>query len=86
MKKILILLTLSILFVSCDSNSERINNKIELFKQPSHLSSLNYNIEIKKYLIKHRTNEISVDVLDSLLVLSDTKCDSIITDIVKKNY
>lgn len=86
MKKILILLTLSLLFISCDSNSERINTKIELLKQPSHLSSLNYNVEIKKYLIKHKTNEINVKSLDSLLILSDNKCDSIITDIVKKNY
>ena len=52
MKKILLSL-LSLLLVSCVSNTENVKSKTELLVATGHLSSLNYNVQIKKYLIKN---------------------------------
>jgi len=86
MKKILILLTLSILFVSCDFKSNNMRDKIELLQSVGSYSSLNYSIHIREYLIKHKTNEIDFNTLDSLLLVSDKECDSVIKTTVKKIY
>lgn len=84
MKKILLLLSLMTLF-GCDK-SEIKNERKGLLSSAGSISSLNYGIEIKKYLIKHDTTSISFDVLDSLRIVSNQRCDTIFSETIENAY
>lgn len=84
MKKFVILLSLITLF-GCD-NSEMKKGRKELLSSAGSISSLNYGIEIKKYLIKHDTTSISFDVLDSLRIVSTQRCDTIFSEMIENVY
>lgn len=74
---ILLLLMLSLL--SCGNDVEKKHDRKRLLHAVTDLSSLNYSVKIKKYLIKHNTNTISFAALDSIKVISDKECDTIMS-------
>ena len=86
MKKVMLLLVVMFGMMSCNDSKSAEQSKLDLLVTTADLSSLSYNVEIKRYLIKHQTNEISFKTLDSIRKISDKKCDSILSSGVEKVY
>ena len=86
MKKVILLLVVIFGMVSCHSSKEVKEARLGLLNSVNHLSSTSYSIEIEKYMIKHKTNTISLKSLDSIKVISDKKCYNIILSVVEKSY
>ena len=72
--------------ISCDSSNNVKEQKKSLLIATSHLSSTSYHVAIEEYLVKHHTNTIRFETLDSIREESDMKCDSIISTSVMKIY
>jgi hypothetical protein len=73
--------------VSCNRSKEAKEAKearLELLNSAAHLSSLSYSVEVKRYMVIHKTNTISIKSLDSLKVISDKKCNNIMLSVVEK--
>jgi len=86
MKKVILGLVVMFGMMSCNNSKSVQQSKLDLLVTTAEFSSLSYNVEVKRYLIKHQTNEISFKTLDSLRKISDKKCDSILSSGVKKVY
>lgn len=86
MKKVILLLVVMFGMMSCNNSENIKQRKIDLLTSASEMSSLNYTVTMRKYLIKHNTDVISFRVLDSLRHVSDKRCDSILSSGVEKVY
>ena len=86
MKKVMLLLVVMFGIMSCNNSDSVKQSKKEMLISTSEMSSLNYGVTIKTYLINHNTDSISFKVLDSIRKVSDKRCDSIISDGVDKVY
>jgi hypothetical protein len=86
MKKVMLLLVVMFGMMSCNNSESAKQAKVDLLTSASEMSSLNYTVTMRKYLIKHNTDVISFRVLDSLRHVSDKRCDSIISDGVDEVY
>jgi hypothetical protein len=86
MKKVMLLLVVMFGMMSCNNSESVKQGKIDLLISTSELSSLNYTVEIKRYMVKHQVNTIEFKILDSIRKVSDKRCDSIISDGVDKVY
>jgi hypothetical protein len=84
MKKVILLLVVIFGMVSCNRSKEVKEARLELLNSAAHLSSLSYSVEVKRYMVKHKTNTISFKSLDSLKVISDKKCNNIMLSVVEK--
>lgn len=84
MEKVILVLVIVLGMMSCNKSEYR-NNHLELLKSTSKLSSLSYNVTIRKYLKSHNTNCLSNKVLDSLEIVSNKECDSILETINRFN-
>jgi hypothetical protein len=94
MKKFLVFLTLASLLVitlqiidligNYDSDKKKSVTKMELLSAACKMSSLNYEIEIRRHLIKTKSNTIDKKDLDSIRLRSDKLCDSILSEGFKK--
>jgi hypothetical protein len=94
MKKFLVFLTLASLLVitlqiidligNYDSDKKKSVTKMELLSASCKMSSLNYEIEIRRHLIKTKSNTIDKKDLDSIRLRSDKMCDSILSEGFKK--
>jgi hypothetical protein len=98
MKKFLVFLTLASLLVitlqiidligNYDSDKKKSVTKMELLSAACKMSSLNYEIEIRRHLIKTKSNTIDKKDLrkdlDSIRLRSDKMCDSILSEGFKK--
>jgi hypothetical protein len=79
MKKVILLLVAMFGMVSFYNSVSPKQSKLDLLTSASEMSSLNYTVTMRKYLIKHNTDVISFRVLDSLRHVSDKRCDSILS-------
>jgi hypothetical protein len=86
MKKVMLLLVVMFGMMSCNDSESVKQSKKEMLIASSEMSSLNYDVTIKTYLINHNTDVISFEVLDSIRKVSDKRCDSIISSGVDKVY
>lgn len=86
MKQTLLALLMLTLFSCNYSNMDAKQAKKELLCSTAALSSLNYEVKIKKYLIKNRNGIINFKALDSIKTVSDKECDSIVSEAVNKTY
>jgi hypothetical protein len=86
MKKVILLFVVMFGIVSCNNSDKFKQGKLDLLTTTSRLSSLSYNVEIQRYIIKHQVNTIKFKTLDSIRKVSDKRCDSIISDGVDKVY
>ena len=84
MKKVILLLVVIFGMVSCHSSKEVKEARLGLLNSVNHLSSLSYSVEVKRYMVIHKTNTISFKSLDSLKVISDKKCNNIMLSVVEK--
>ena len=72
--------------MSCNNSDSVKQGKIDLLISTSKLSSVSYNVEIKRYMVKHQVNTIDFETLDSIKEVSDKRCDSILSSGVDKVY
>ena len=72
--------------MSCNNSDSVKQGKIDLLISTSKLSSVSYNVEIKRYMVKHQVNTIEFKILDSIRKVSDKRCDSILKSGVNKVY
>lgn len=86
MKKVMLLLVVMFGVMSCNNFENIKQRKLDLLTATSQLSSLNYNVEIKRYMVKHQVNTIEFKTLDSIRKVSDKRCDSILSSGVDKVY
>jgi hypothetical protein len=86
MKKVMLLLVVMFGMMSCNNSDSVKQAKLDLLTATSRLSSLNYNVEIKRYMVKHQVNTIEFKILDSIRKVSDKRCDSILSSGVDKVY
>jgi hypothetical protein len=86
MKKVMLLLVVMFGMMSCNNSDSIKQAKLDLLTATSRLSSLNYNVEIKRYMVKHQVNTIEFKILDSIRKVSDKRCDSILSSGVDKVY
>lgn len=86
MKKVLALIVIMFGLISCEFSNNRKEQKRSLLVTASHLSSTSYHVEIEKYLIKHHTNTVRFETLDSIRKVSDKRCDSILSISVTEIY
>ena len=86
MKKVMLLFVVMFGMMSCNNSESVKQGKIDLLISASELSSLNYNVEIKRYMVKHQVNTIDFETLDSLRKVSDKRCNSILSSGVNKVY
>jgi hypothetical protein len=94
MKKFLVFLTLASLLVitlqlidligNYGSDKKKSETKMELLSTTCKMSSLNYEIEIRRHLVKTKSNTIDKKALDSIRLRSDKMCDSILSEGFKK--
>ncbi len=82
----MLLLVVMFGMMSCNDSESVKQSKKEMLIASSEMSSLNYDVTIKTYLINHNTDVISFEVLDSIRKVSDKRCDSIISSGVDKVY
>jgi hypothetical protein len=86
MKKVMLLFVVMFGMMSCNNSDSVKQAKLDLLTATSRLSSLNYNVEIKRYMVKHQVNTIEFKILDSIRKVSDKRCDSILKSGVNKVY
>jgi hypothetical protein len=86
MKKVMLLLVVIVGMTSCNDSKSVKQSKKEMLISASEMSSLNYDVTIKAYLINHNTDVISFEALDSIRKVSDKRCNGIISDGVDKVY
>jgi hypothetical protein len=84
MKKVILLLVVIFGMVSCHSSKEVKESQLKLLNTTARVSSLKYLIEIEKYMVKHKTNTISLKSLDSIKLISDKRCETVILSAVEK--
>ena len=82
----MLLLVVMFGMMSCNNSDSVKQAKLDLLTATSRLSSLNYNVEIKRYMVKHQVNTIEFKILDSIRKVSDKRCDSILSSGVDKVY
>ena len=85
MKKVMLILVVFGI-MSCNNSESVKQGKIDLLNSSSQLSSSNYCVEIKRYMINNTTNTIRFKTLDSIKKISDKRCDSLISYGVNKVY
>jgi hypothetical protein len=68
---------------SCQNDSY--NTKKEMLYSTHRLATTKNNLTIREYMVKHKTNELSFSVLDSIKIDTEKYCDSIIDDAMVKS-